>query len=492
MENKITSVNIKNFSRTNINNNLNSNEDMPPYSPNRLDIHDIPPYSSVRLDMVDIQLTPTPLPKMKMFVILTVIMCEMASLMYITPFLPFMIKSFGIKEQDVGNYSGLILSSFMLGQFLSNVIWGFLSELFGIKPIILFGLLASTISTVIFGFSSSILWAILTRFIHGLMSGNLGVTKTYLYLITDKTNEATGFAMFPLGLCLGAIFAPAIGGLLETPSKHWSSIDENNILYIYPYLLPSLVIAVFPLFAFIIGFIYMEEPYKNNDLNITNENNSKKCSDFINKNILITIFFYFNIRFSLMGSDNLFPLLLATSKDLNGLELSTNNIGIIYMISAIFLMFYSVLIIPFLKKNFGTYKLFAIVQIINPFAIILVSLLSDAKNLNNISLCVLSSFFFIIKGSLATTSVVLVNLMINNSTEKKYLGRVNGISQSFAAFGSIFGPIISGLLYAWSISNNKDFPLDVHFSFCMFALLSSINLFVINFVDKSVGERTSK
>tara|TARA_B110001450_G_scaffold108995_1_gene103083 strand:- start:146 stop:1645 length:1500 start_codon:yes stop_codon:yes gene_type:complete len=442
---------------------------------------------------------PTPLPKMKMFVILIVIMCEMASLMYVAPFLPFMIRSFGIREKDVGNYSGLIISSFMVGQFFSNAIWGLISEKIGIKPVILTGLLTSTISTIIFGFSSSILWSVIIRFIHGLLSGNLGVTKTYLYLITDKTNEAKGFGMFPVGMCIGAIFAPAIGGLLETPSKHWSSIDNNHILHKYPYLLPSLVIAIFPFIAFIIGFIYMDEPYKNNneksdenneENNEENNINKSVCKDYINKNILITIFLYFNIRFSLMGSDNLFPLLLATSKENNGLELTSNTIGFIYMISAVFLMFYSVFIIPILKRYLGTYKLFIIMQILNPIAVFSTSLLSDYNNLDNISLSILSCFFFILKGSFATTSVVLVNLMINNSTQKKYLGRVNGISQSFAAFGSIFGPVLGGLLYTWSISNNRNFPLDIHFSFGTFALVSSINLLVINFINESVGERT--
>jgi len=68
--------------------------------------------------------TITPLPKKKIAVILIILISEMSSLMYVSPFLPFMIQSFGINEQDVGRYSGLILSSFMFGQFISNYIWG--------------------------------------------------------------------------------------------------------------------------------------------------------------------------------------------------------------------------------------------------------------------------------------------------------------------------------------------------------------------------------
>ena len=187
-----------------------------------------------------------PLPKMQLFVILIVLISEMSSLIYITPFLPFMIESFGVEEKIIGYYSGSIISSYMVGQFFSNIIWGYISERIGIKPVIMFGLLSSSICTFIFGFSKNLTWVITTRLVQGLLSGNLGVTKTYLYLITDKSNEAKAFSVFPVGMCIGSIIAPAIGGLLETPSKIWPSIGENDLLFIYPYLLPSIIISILP------------------------------------------------------------------------------------------------------------------------------------------------------------------------------------------------------------------------------------------------------
>lgn len=426
------------------------------------------------------QNTITPLPKKKIVVILIILISEMSSLMYVSPFLPFMIESFGINEKDVGRYSGLILSSFMLGQFISNYIWGLISEKTGIKPVLLIGLISSFICTIIFGFSNSIIWAIVTRLLQGMFSGNLGVTKTYLYLITDKSNEAKAFAMYPVGMCIGAIFSPAIGGLLETPSKYWNNIDENHILGKYPYLLPSLVISIMPLIGFIIGYFNIEEVYKKKDTTV--ESISFKA--IINKNVIITSFLYFNIRFSLMGSDNLFPLLLATSKENKGLNFNSTSIGIIFMISAIFLMLFSVIVIPKLKNKYGTYDLFLTVQFLNPFTLFMISLLSDMNKLSNIVLYIFSSLFFILKGSTATISMILVNLMINNSGEKKYLGRINGFSQSLAALGSIIGPLLSGIMYSWSITNNK-FPFDVHFAFIIFALASTINICIVLLLEKN-------
>jgi MFS family permease len=424
--------------------------------------------------------TITPLPKKKIAVILIILISEMSSLMYVSPFLPFMIQSFGINEQDVGRYSGLILSSFMFGQFISNYIWGLISEKIGIKPVLLTGLISSFICTIAFGFSNNIIWAIIIRLLQGLFSGNLGVTKTYLYLITDKSNEAQAFAMYPVGMCIGAIFSPAIGGLLETPSKYWSNIDENHIFGKYPYLLPSLVISLLPFIGFIIGYFNIDEVYK--EKQETNDNESIKFKEIFNKNVIITSFLYFNVRFSLMGSDNLFPLLLATSKRNKGLGFNANAIALIFMVSAIFLMLYSVIVIPKLKNKYGTSQLFLATQYVNPFTLILLSLLTDMKHLHNIILYIFSSIFFIIKGCTATMSIILVNLLINNSTEKKYLGRVNGFSQSMAALGSIFGPLLSGIIYSWTISNSKNFPFDIHFSFILFGLISTINIIVTKFI----------
>lgn len=435
-----------------------------------------------------------PLPKMQLFVILIVLISEMSSLIYITPFLPFMIESFGVEEKDIGYYSGSIISSYMVGQFFSNIIWGYISEKIGIKPVIMIGLLSSSICTFTFGFSKNLTWVITTRLVQGLLSGNLGVTKTYLYLITDKSNEAKAFSVFPVGMCIGSIIAPAIGGLLESPSKYWPNMGENNLLFIYPYLLPSIIIAILPLVGFIIAGLYVKEPYKNRteeftDINTTREHNAIMAKSLFTKNIILTVLLYLNIRFTMIGSDNLFPLLLATSKKNRGLGFSTNQIGLIYVISASFLMGYSIIVIPYLKNKLGTYKLFFIVQFLFPISIFSVSLLSNMNNINNISLLVTSSIIFIIKASIGSISIILINIMINNSVEKKYLGRINGISQSFAALGSILGPLISGIAYSWSLANDKFFPLNIHFSFTLFAIISVLNIIATAFLDDSINNR---
>lgn len=428
----------------------------------------------------------TPLPKKKLFIIMIILISEISSLIYVLPYISFMIQNFGIKEKDVGYYSGVILSSYMIGQFISNIIWGYISEKIGLKPVMLIGLLSSSIFTILFGVVKNVESAIIVRLFHGLLTGNLGITKTYLYLVTDKSNEIKAFSIFPIAFSIGSVLAPAIGGLLETPSNY-INLNKNNILNIYPYLLPSIVISLIPFFGFILGLINLEEPNTNNDTET--DQNSINLKDLLNKNIYLCSLIYFNIRFILLGNDNLFPLILSLSKKNKGIELSTKNISIIYIISAIYLIIYSFLVIPKLKEKYGLLKLFKITQYLTPFLILLQPILSDIRYLfNEIILSVIAVIIFLLKANITSVSIILINIMINNLVEKKYLNRVNGFTQSMASLGSIFGPIISTILFSWSLSN-KYFPIDIHFSYIMLSIYSLQNIIAINYLDSNIENR---
>ena len=49
-------------------------------------------------------------------------------------------------------YSGYLASSYFLAQFLTASIWGWLSDRWGRRPVIVWGLLGGTIATFFFGF----------------------------------------------------------------------------------------------------------------------------------------------------------------------------------------------------------------------------------------------------------------------------------------------------------------------------------------------------
>jgi MFS family permease len=53
--------------------------------------------------------------------------------------------------------------------------WGKLADTYGRRPILLCGIAGTFFSITLFGFSLNYPWAIISRFVWGLLNGNIGV-----------------------------------------------------------------------------------------------------------------------------------------------------------------------------------------------------------------------------------------------------------------------------------------------------------------------------
>ena len=95
----------------------------------------------------------------------------------------------------------------------------------------------------------------------GLFNGVIGVTKTYLGLITDETNEAQAFGFLALCWGAGGILGPAIGGLLAQPAaKYPAFFPAQSVWDEYPFLLPCLVTSMIPGCGVVLAAVFMKEP----------------------------------------------------------------------------------------------------------------------------------------------------------------------------------------------------------------------------------------
>lgn len=123
----------------------------------------------------------------------------------IFPFLPFMIHDFFpfLDKTELGMYNigvlciesvitffflstylghkaGYLASAYFIGNFIGSFAWGWISDRVGRRPVLLFGVAVTISCELLFGFSQNFTWAIVARFLWGLLNGNIGVVKTYI------------------------------------------------------------------------------------------------------------------------------------------------------------------------------------------------------------------------------------------------------------------------------------------------------------------------
>ncbi|KAI8976598.1 major facilitator MFS-1 [Trametes punicea] len=188
----------------------------------------------------------TPLPVLSMIVLSITMLGEFLSANVSAPFLLFMVEGFGQfhNESEVGYWTGLLVSTFFLTQFLTSLLWATVAAKHSPRIVLTISLLGSAVTCCLFGTSTSIQQAIVIRLLQGVFAGAIGVARGCVTSITDQTNEGRAYAI--LGFCwgFGGVSGAIVGGTFESPANKWPSVFANVPLFIkYPYLLPCCVAA---------------------------------------------------------------------------------------------------------------------------------------------------------------------------------------------------------------------------------------------------------
>eukprot|EP01102_Stenamoeba_stenopodia_P019644 TRINITY_DN7465_c0_g6_i1.p1 TRINITY_DN7465_c0_g6~~TRINITY_DN7465_c0_g6_i1.p1 ORF type:complete len:609 (-),score=118.27 TRINITY_DN7465_c0_g6_i1:52-1878(-) len=216
--------------------------------------------SSSSLDTVTtIEVVETPLPLDKLIVILCILFSESFAATMLFSFVNFMVRDFGIEDDDVGYYVGWLASSFFLGQFVSSFFWGYFSDKNGRRPTLLIGLSGTLISMLWFGLSSTFTSAICARAFGGLLNSNFAIGKAVMSDLTDSTNKARGFAYIGMMWGMGTVLGPLLGGLLSAPVQHFPGLFGGTVFETHPYLLPTSVASSVCFIGLIGTLLYLPE-----------------------------------------------------------------------------------------------------------------------------------------------------------------------------------------------------------------------------------------
>jgi MFS family permease len=138
-----------------------------------------------------------------------------------------------------------------------------ISDAFGRKKTIIFGLLGASVASAYFGFASSLVGLVLARALVGFSVAFIPATVvTMLVELSTKETQALHFSLSGMGWSLGALVAPMIGGFFSSlPDTYYLS----GLLKQHPYAMPGLVVGAYTTFTAVAGIFLTRETLQKAD-----------------------------------------------------------------------------------------------------------------------------------------------------------------------------------------------------------------------------------
>lgn len=430
----------------------------------------------------------TPLPKVQIAVLLWFQLGEPMTSQCIYPFINQLVSELDITGGDpkkVGYYAGLIESLFFAAEAMFVLHWSRISDYIGRKPVLLIGMAGLCVSMLCFGLSTTYLGLVLSRCLVGALNGNLGVIKSMMAELTDRTNMAQGFAWLPVVWSVGSTVGPLIGGILSKPQERWPEVFAGAFWAKYAYFLPCAVIAVFAAFTFVLTATVLKEtvqkPRRHNgaadreqrgpELQGSHAGAPLPIRALLVRPVLLSVANYAALALVDIMYRALQPLFFATAVAHGGLGLSPARIGAMLAAVGLSSGVFQVLCFARLVRRFGQrclflfgMTMFAVVFAMFPF----VNLAAKAGLMPLVWALVVIQLSLSIACDMTYGCVFMY--VTASAPNRQSLGATNGLAQLAASVFRAFGPAVSTSLFAASI--------DRHWlgGYAVYAILVSLSI----------------
>ncbi|GAB4844010.1 Probable peptide/nitrate transporter At3g43790, variant 2 [Ancistrocladus abbreviatus] len=392
-------------------------------------------------------------------------LCAALPISSLFPFLYFMIRDFHIakSEEDISFYAGFVGSSFMFGRALASVPWGMVADVYGRKPVIMFGVITVT----------NFWMALSTRFLLGSLCGILGPIRAYASEVCRKEFQALAMALISTSWGIGLVIGPAIGGFLAQPAEKYPNVfSEESIFGRFPYLLPCLVISIFSFGVFVACIWLPESLHMHNareevqskaqevvdtmacgsavEEKLQNAKSRNPCSSqslLRNWPLMSSIIVYCVFQLHDMAYSEIFSLWAVSPRTYGGLGYSTEDVGEVLAISGFGLLLFQLILYPATERVLGPIMVSRIGAV---FTVPLLSSYPFIALFSGVSLTLLIDCASTLKNVLSVSITTGLFLLQNRAVSQHQRGAANGISMSAMSFCKAIGPAVGGSLLSWS------------------------------------------
>ncbi len=131
------------------------------------------------------------------------------------PFLPFFIPELGdFTPDEVKFWTGITSAGPALGLALMAPIWGFLTDKFSPKIMLLRAFFTGGIVLIGLGMTQTITQLLILRITQGLFTGTIGASATWVAITTPNHRLASALGFLSSSTFIGVLVGPALGGVL--------------------------------------------------------------------------------------------------------------------------------------------------------------------------------------------------------------------------------------------------------------------------------------
>lgn len=173
-----------------------------------------------------------------------VVLIDLMGFGIVLPLMPFYAETFSASPVMVG----FLFSIYSVMQLVFSPIWGSLSDRIGRRPIMVLSTLGSTLSYLLFAWSTSLPLLFASRLLAGVMGGNISAAQAYITDITPPEKRAHGMGLLGAAFGIGFVVGPSLAALLvhaRFPGLvgAWAGEDVASWLSANRYTLPGLAAA---------------------------------------------------------------------------------------------------------------------------------------------------------------------------------------------------------------------------------------------------------
>ncbi|KAF8878517.1 major facilitator superfamily domain-containing protein [Infundibulicybe gibba] len=416
---------------------------------------------------------PTPLPKVQIGIVLLLQLCEPVVGRSISPYINELVGGLDITggdERKVGYYAGLIQSLFFITEAIMVMQWSRLSDRVGRKPVLLFGLVGISLSTLLFGLSRTFWTLVISRCLCGLLNGNIGIMKSAMGELTDRTNRAQVVSFVSMIWSTGATIGPLIGGSFSRPHDRFPAVFTGQFWIDYPYFLPCAVVVSFVGFAFIVTFLFLNEtaPVRRKCATPSHLQSNEGPVAFrklLVYPVLISVSNYMAVAFLNVMLGALMPLFFATSIEIGGLGFEPPTIGYIIGTYGLANGIFQMLFFARIVRRFGTRSIFigSMMGFIPIYLLFPVtSAVAQRFGVGIIVWLIIALMISLMSFMDLANGCIYLYVMASSPNEHS-LGATNGLAQTSVSLARAFGPAISTSLLlsrqrkiCWRICSLRD------------------------------------